>query len=112
MTDRITEFEELEHAGMTAAQIATRMRVSVRTVSRWRTATGMNHQTPTVRTPDDVRDRARRMIETGCSFTDVADTIGVTAQTVRRWFPDLPAWSKSQAGSYGQLMRRFERIAA
>lgn len=95
---------------MTARQIAEQMHVDVRTVTRWRTRLGVNQGIKQEPTPAELREQARRIILDGGSFTDAAETVGVRAETVRRWFPDIPAWTKSQAGAYAVQVRRFNKV--
>ena len=109
--DRLAEFIRLDRSGLSARQIAERMHVTSRTVVRWRTQAGLSHRPAKIRTPDVLRERARQIIEDGGSFQEAADTIGVRQQTVRGWFPDIPAWTKSQAGAYAVMVRRLNKVA-
>ena len=109
--DRVEEFIRLDRAGLSSRQIAEQMHVTMRTVTRWRTRLGVNRAPAQARTPDALRERARQMIQDGCSFQEAAETIGVRGETVRGWFPDIPAWTKSQAGAYAALVRRLNKVA-
>lgn len=109
--ERLDEFIRLDRAGMTARQIAEQMHVTMRTVTRWRTRAGANRGPVRARTPDELREQARAILADGGSFTEAAETIGVRSETVKRWFPDIPAWTKSQAGAYAVLVRRLNKVA-
>lgn len=110
MGDREEQFLSMNRAGMTARQIAEQLHVDVRTVTRWRTRLGVNKGEVKQRTPDELREIAHRIVLDGGSFTDAAETIGVRAQTVRGWFPEIPAWTRSQAGAYAAQVRRFNKV--
>lgn len=94
------EFSRCERAGMSARQIAEVFNVSARTVVRWRARTGFARGDTYTREPDEVRAQARRLVDGGASLSDAGETVGVTGRTVRRWFPDVPGWTKSQAGAH------------
>lgn len=50
-------------------------------------------------------ERMRAMVEDGCSFREIARTLGVRWETVARHFPGRQ-WTHAQAGDHGRLMRR------
>lgn len=103
--DEYEQFLVLERQGVSVASMADMLKVTSRTIARWKQRAGVSHP-PVPRASLDARAQARALIDGGCSFRDAAATVGVTAQTVRRWFPDVPAWSKGDAGAYGQMLRR------
>lgn len=101
----ISRFMELQQSGRSAAQIATIMNVTTRTVTRWRKQTGTSTTGTVVKLPQETRQQARDLVEAGCSFAEAARTVGVTPATIRRWFPDAIAWTKNQAGEYRQILQ-------
>nr|WP_278101140.1 helix-turn-helix domain-containing protein [Microbacterium proteolyticum] len=110
MSGNYERFIELDDMGWSARMIAAELHVNERTVTRWRQASGRLKQERQTRHPDTDRQTALDLIEQGASLREAANTVGVTEQTIRRWFPDVPAWSKSQAGQYGQMSRRLSRL--
>jgi transposase-like protein len=104
-------FIELDDIGWSASRIAEEIGVSYRTVQRWRSASGRLKATPAPRHPMSDRERALAMIRDGAPFREAGKAVGVTEQTLHRWFPEERAWSKSQAGQYGQMSRRLGLIA-
>lgn len=106
--DTMNTFLVLDDAGHSAEQIAERLGVTPRTVTRWRRATGRLHRPATVKRPESTREQARRLVDDGCSFAEAARTVGVDPVTIRKWFPDAPAWSKREAGLYRQMLYGFQ----
>lgn len=103
-------FLELDDAGWSGRQIAKELGVNERTVCRWRAATGRTkHEAPATHPMSD-REQAAAMIADGAPFQEAAAAVGVTYATLRRWFPTAQAWTKSQAGQYGQMSRRLTAI--
>lgn len=98
-----------ERVGMSAREIAERFGVSQRTVVRWRHQTQLSHTPAPEPHSAEEREHARRLIEGGCSLRDAGNTVGVSEVTIRRWFPDVPAWTKQQVGEYAALIRRMNR---
>lgn len=98
-----------ERAGMSAREIAERFGVAERSVVRWRKQMNLSH-TPAAE-PHSSEDRAlaRRLLEDGCSFHETAQTVGASDTTVRRWFPDIPAWTKQHASEHAVFVRRMNR---
>ena len=99
--------EFLEVADRRNSEIAESFHVTERTVVRWRTRMGVNLREPA--TPHSLgdRERARQLLDEGCSRAEVGRTLGVAGRTVHRWFPDEPGWSKAQAGAHGVMVRRL-----
>lgn len=105
---RLNMFKNLDAAGFSAAQIAERLKVSTRTVTRWRNSTGRSHTPPPTMRPESDREHARRLIDDGCSLTETAETVGVTPATIRRWFPDATGWSRRDVGLWRQMLYDFD----
>jgi transposase len=110
MTQQFDRFLELDDAGWSGRQIAKDLGVAERTVCRWRALTGRAKQEAPATHPASDRARAAEMIADGAPIQEAAAAVGVTYATVRRWFPDAQAWTKSQAGQYGQMSRRLSAL--
>ena len=109
--ERDADFLRCEQSGMTAAQIAERYGVTIRTVTRWRTRLGVNHRPPAIMHPVSDRALVERLLDEGCSFLEAARTVGVDRSTVKRWFPDREPWSRSEVGRFAWLVRRYGEAA-
>lgn len=103
-------FRSMERAGASLAQIADAFGVSTRSASRWRGKLGLRHEEPHQPRPQSDRDRAAALLDDGCSFEEVSRTLGVTAPTVRRWYPDRPAWTRQEVGTYAAQARLLNEI--
>lgn len=99
------EYLGCEQAGLSATQIAERFGVTERTVVRWRAQTGRRKQTASPRRPASIRAAAERLLDDGCSFAEVARTVGVDRTTLHRWFPGRQAWTPIQAGQFAAMVR-------
>lgn len=110
MDSRSDRFLELEASGASSAEIAGILGVSTRTVTRWRHDAGCSHAPAADVRDMSVRERARRLLDDGASFADAAATVGVARSTLRRWFPDVPAWTRSQTGQWSVLLRQGEAV--
>lgn len=100
---------ELTREGMSAAQIAERFGCTARSVQRARARAGITKQ---ARQPysAEVRAQAAQMLDDGASCAEVARTLGVFYQTVRRaWFPGR-AWTKSQVWEHNSALRQFGQV--
>lgn len=105
-------FEQLHQAGASARTIAAELGVTVRTVERWRHATGMLVRPRMVARSQAERDYAQRLLEDGCSIRETAATIGVAQKTIAAWFPDAPRMTREQSGHLAQLRRLENRLCA
>lgn len=103
------QFTSLQRAGYSAAAIARRVRVSSRTVQRWRGRIGVAAPAPVVRPLSD-HERAAQLLAEGCPVAEAARTVGVADVTVAQWFPDAPRWSRAQASELGALGRLEHRL--
>lgn len=100
-------FLELDAAGFSARQIAAEMRVSDRTVVRWRRDAGRSGETWPAHPVAD-RARAAVLLEEECPVAEVARTVGADFHTVVRWFPDARRMSRSEVG---QLRAMYSKAA-
>lgn len=107
---KMVRFIELDDDGWSGRQIAKELGVNERTVSRWRALTGRVKREAPVTHPQSDHDIAAALIADGAPLHEAAAAVGVTYPTIRRWFPEAQAWTKSQAGQYGQMSRRLSAI--
>jgi transposase len=109
--ERDVEFLRCEQSGWSAARIAERFDVNIRTVQRWRTRLGVNRLPAPLQHPESDRRRAEFLLDEGCSFQETARTVGVDRSTIYRWFPGREPWSKSEAGRFSALVRHYGEAA-
>lgn len=110
--NNLDRFLELDKTGWSAAEIAHELRVSVRTVERWRSTHGRRKHDTATPFPPEARQRAAALIADGCSIAEAARTVGASTATVARWFPDAPRWSKQQSAQWAVFVRRNREMAA
>ena len=97
-------------AGESAEEIAVRLGISSRTVTRHRSRLGIARAVPP-RLTDEQLQRAQSLIEDGCSIAEVARTVGCSHFAISRRFPDA-AWSRAQCAEWMALMRATRRMVA
>lgn len=107
---KFNRFIELDTIGWGAKNIAAELGVTQRTITRWRASAGRLRRPAQTTHTNAERQQALNLIRGGAPFTEAAATIGVTNATIRRWFPDEPAWTKSQSGEYAVMVRRLNKI--
>lgn len=86
---------EYTRHGLSASQIATILRVTERSVRRSRRRLGIA-QNPAALLSADERARAAALLQDGCSYSDVAATLGRTPRTISRNFPGY-GWTRGHA---------------
>ena len=57
----------------------------------------------------DRRKKIQAMLDDGCSFTEIAATLHVQKDTLRKYWPGR-GWTQSQAGSHGVTMTRLGKV--
>lgn len=95
----------LTREGLTLAEIAARLDMTTRAVSRHRAALHIAH-TQRQFTADEHR-RALELIADGCSLQEVALTLGRSYHTIM-WRYKYQGWTKSQTAEFNGL-RKLER---
>lgn len=99
---------ELTREGHTAPTIADILGCSVRTVQRIRTERGVSQALQfSPMTPDELA-QAQRLLEDGCSYGEVARTLGRTHNTIARHFPGS-GWSRGGGAWLSQEHRYWNR---
>lgn len=109
--DRLPEFKELQRLGYSAAQIAERMGVTDRTVTRWRKNAGLTKPiAENVGRPvaDERLDAAARLLEDGAPYAEVCRTLGMNSRTVRKYFPGH-TWTAEQSGQFAAAIHQMNR---
>lgn len=109
---RVAEFLRCEQAGMSASEIAARLNVTKRTVTRWRQRHHLSHCPPQPKRPESVHEAAERLLDQGCSFSEAGRTVGVSASTIAKWFPERHAWSHQECVEFAVLVRTLGKVAA
>ncbi|OFB37983.1 hypothetical protein BA059_16795 [Mycolicibacterium sp. (ex Dasyatis americana)] len=106
--ERCAEITQLTRAGHTASEIAKQLGITTRTVVRHRHAGGCAKPTPNWLTDDQIR-LAESLLDDGASYTEVAQTIGCTAQSVSERFPGR-GYTRSQANEMRRLKAQLEAL--
>lgn len=91
--------------GWSASRIAARLHICTRTVVRYRRATGCSQPSPHRMTADEIA-AAGKLLDDGCSYEEVARTLGVSWSSIVARFPGR-SWTPSQVGAFANLHRRF-----
>lgn len=106
LAQRRAQVAELTQQHWTLRQIAAKLGVTKRTVSRDRLAIGISHPRNRPWTAQD-QSRAKQLLADGCSLADVAATLGRNPSTVHGRFKGM-GWTDEQTGAYN-AMRAWER---
>lgn len=106
--ERRDRVEELTRQGLGAAQIAHILGITDRTVIRCRVARGCIQDRRPVLTAEELRT-AEQMLNDGCPYTEVAASIGRSAETLRRRFPGK-GLTPHETGMYNWARRRLELL--
>ena len=98
---------ELHRTGLTQPEIAKRLDVNVRTVSRHLKAQGLTTPAPTqaFRVTPEFLARAEALFADGLPQTEVARTLKCTTQTIARHLPGR-AWTPSEVGTHANHLRK------
>lgn len=102
---------ELTRRGLSADQIARRLKVCTRTVHRARVRNGVgqpNRRTGPRYTPEFLA-KAEAHLDEGWSFREIGRTYGVDPERLSRKFPGR-GWTKAQASELGAIRREEKRL--
>lgn len=94
----------LSGQGFSVPQIADRLGVCERTVTRDRRILGCVPPAPTPLSEADI-DRIRCLLEDGCSIAEAARTVGRSIRAVKYHFPDATGWTRRECGELGMALR-------
>lgn len=92
----------MQSAGATNRQIAAALGVSRSTIQRAVVAAGRPTPNRRVR-PPETWERVRRLLADGCSATEAAATVGVTATAVLARFPGS-GWTPAQSNAHRRVL--------
>ena len=113
LLERRQRVATMTRQGLSATEIATALRVTPRTVVRDRQATGCakpcNAREKRLRS--DELQRAEQLLNDGCSYADVARTLGRSPQAIRYHFPGR-GWTFIQCGQYAMTVRHLNTLKA
>lgn len=99
---------ELTAAGVTVREMAERLHVTVRTVSRSRGRTKCG-AAPAIPMTDDEHTRALAMLEDGCSYKETARTIGRSLITIRKHYPGY-GWTVEDTSAFVAVRRAMAEL--
>jgi len=113
VAERRAEREEairrMDREGVRTDIIAQRLGITTRTVTRYRERMGALLQAPKQPFTDEERAIAEKMLDDGCSYTEITRTLGRgSLHAVRKNFPGR-GWTRQQTGEWGMLMRYAKR---
>jgi methylphosphotriester-DNA--protein-cysteine methyltransferase len=91
---RCERVAEWTRAGVVAEDIAARLKISKRSVLRYRRRAGVAQPPPVPLTAEQLA-RAEHLLDDGCSVAETARTIGCSDRSVVRHFPGR-AWTREQ----------------
>src|SRR5690606_19285746 len=97
--ERREQVARMTRNGLSARQTAGALGVAERTVVRDRRATGTAKPPRTALTPRQL-EIAAQLLDDGCSYAEVARTVGASATTIAAHFPGK-GWTPIQAGAWG-----------
>lgn len=107
---RDARIAELTLAGYSAAEIATQIGITARTVVRARSRTGAsrpcNHNN--YMTPAEMA-RAEALLDDGASLSEVARTLGRSTVTLSKWFPGR-GWPRGSGVELRRMMAALDAI--
>ena len=98
----VTPVLTLQAQGLTNRQMAERLGVS--RASIWRATQAAGSPTPNRRIrPPETWERAKELLDDGCSASEVARTLGVTVQAVLAHFPGR-GWTPAQSNAHRRTL--------
>ena len=96
-------------AGATLAECAAEVGLSIWGVRDARRRLGIQGP-PRNPLPPDVTERARAMVDDGCSFAEIARTLAIGEATLRRHFPGR-SWTTDQVADWNRMLRAHNHAA-
>jgi DNA-binding NarL/FixJ family response regulator len=104
-------FMELSKKGCPAAEIAERLQVTTRTVSRLRIKHGLSCPRPenARKVTPEWHVKVQELLKEGYSHRAIADIVGSTTATIARHYPGT-AWKREQISELGAAMLHLSRI--
>jgi hypothetical protein len=111
LAERRERIAELARNGWDDTRIARELALSTRTVLRYRHRLGLPVREQSPRLSASEIDAAQRLLDDGCSYGEVARTLGRCRATITKHFPGYEM-SPAEGGRIAQLTvmwNRFER---
>ena len=106
LAERRERVLQMTKLGFSAAQISAVLGVTTRTVQRDRDKMGCAQPVPPRITPEEI-ERARALLDDGCSRKEVARTLGRSADAIAHYFPGR-CWTLRDRDEFLSLLRRKE----
>jgi transposase len=106
--ERIRLTKYYTRLGLSANEIAIHLGVARDTVVGYRRDGGVS-QTLKPRWSAEEVEQARRLLEDGASYVDVAETLGRSTTYIRHKLPGY-GWSAQQAGQMGYLVQKYGKF--
>lgn len=93
----------LTSQGVSAPTISAILGISKRSVQRHRARAGIAEDAA-LPLSDAEKARAKALLEDGCSYNEVARTVGRTSHSLKRWFPGY-GWPPQEVGRLAAAQR-------
>ena len=58
----------------------------------------------------ETRERARLLIEDGCTLAETARSVGVDAKTIGRWFPTAPRMTPAEVAEWARFCKANQHV--
>ena len=104
--ERRERVAQLTRAGLSASQIAEKLKVNERMVQRDRVALKIGRPAPVPLTPEE-QQRALQMLQDGYPYTEVARTLGRHDTTIAKRYPGMSQVNGGQFARLNDLKRRL-----
>lgn len=96
------QMRQLHNEGLSAAQIAVRLKVNPRTISRWRVAMGIA-KSPAAPFTQAERARALDLLTDGASYNEVARTLGRSTKCISNALPGF-GWTRLECAQFAAFI--------
>jgi len=95
----------LTRRGLTTAEVAAAVGISTRQVVRHRERAGISRGNPPPYSEEELQ-RARALLEAGCSYSEVGRTLGREPKAIARRYPGY-GWTKREGAELSVFLRRM-----
>lgn len=109
IAERREKVAAMTKQGYSAADIAAILRITERTVQRYRVRTGCAQPKRPPLTPEELA-RVEQLLNDGCSIAEAARTIGRAQTNLQQRFRGR-GWTRQQRAEYLAMVRRMREIA-
>lgn len=111
IAERQDRVAAMTRCGISASDIAACLRITKRTVTRDRRAAGCNVSGPGIPLTEAEIARAAELLADGCSYHEVARTLGRGPKAIKHRFPGL-SWTPHQISAHAATIRNLNRLKA